>query len=138
MPVPSMSSEPLTSAARICAGVLAGSADLTRPAIAPACGAAAEVPKNGFRPEPAGSVVTTPSAAAMSGLARSEPPPLANVWPGLSALIGLLLRSKNTRRGPSPLNSSTGVVGPPVNSPPPALAASTAATLNALSAALWP
>jgi len=80
-------------ARRICAGVSAGTAALTSAAIAAACGAAAEVPKNGFRPEPPGSVVVTPSAAAMSGLARDTPARLANVPPGVAGTIGLLLRS---------------------------------------------
>src|SRR5262245_66498905 len=77
-----------TRADRIWAGVLVGRAPLIRAATAPACGAAAEVPKNGVRPEPGGSVVDTPSAALTSGLARVLPPPLAHVRPGRSALLG--------------------------------------------------
>src|SRR2546425_1545150 len=57
----------------ICAAVNDGFADLINPAIAPACGAAAEVPKNGFKP-PGGKVVETPSAAVTSGLLRTVPP----------------------------------------------------------------
>src|SRR5437867_3199730 len=75
-------------------------ADLINPAIAPACGAAAEVPKNGFKP-PAGNVVETPSAAVTSGLLRTVPPFVENrKLPGVIAVPSAL---KKTRRGPSEL-----------------------------------
>src|SRR4051812_40569805 len=134
----SMSIVPLCSAERIFAWVMLGTADLMSAATAPAWGAAAEVPKNGFSPEPPGSVVLTPSVADRSGLARLTPPLLANVRPGFAGLIGLLNRSKKIRRGPSELNSSIGVVGPGGNSPPLASAASTAPTANASVAELCP
>ena len=63
------------SAARVCSGVKDGLADLINPAIAAACGAAAEVPKNGFGNPPA-PVMETPSAAVMSGFWRTSLP-----WP---------------------------------------------------------
>ncbi len=52
---------------RICAEVKEGLNDFNSAATAAAWGAAADVPKNGLRPEPGGKVVLTPSAAAMSG-----------------------------------------------------------------------
>src|SRR2546425_10965178 len=58
----------------ICATVRDGFADLINAAMAPACGAAAEVPKNGFKPLLLGNVVETPSAAVTSGLLRTVPP----------------------------------------------------------------
>ena len=48
-----------------------GLPDSTSAAIAAACGAAADVPKNGAK---SGTLVVTPSAAVMSGLRRSSPP----------------------------------------------------------------
>ncbi len=79
----------------------------------------------------------TPSAAARSGFWRTTPPEAEKLpagAPGSSAPALL----KKMRRGPSLEKSSTGSL--PTNSPapPPALAASTAATLNAATAALWP
>jgi hypothetical protein len=90
------------SAARICAGVKDGLADLSNPAIAAACGAAAEVPKNrlGNPPTP---VTETPSAAVMSGFWRRRPP-VAEKSPGV---IGVPSAWKKMRRGPSELESST-------------------------------
>jgi len=48
----------------ICAAVRLGLKDLIMAAIAPACGAAADVPKKGLNP---GAAQATPSAAVMSG-----------------------------------------------------------------------
>jgi hypothetical protein len=90
VPAASISIVPCSITLRSCAAEIVGTAPFTSAAIAPACGAAAEVPKNGLRPEPGGSVVETPSAAARSGLLRTSPPPLANVTP---PWIGWLLRS---------------------------------------------
>src|SRR5262249_57880162 len=51
-------------------------ADLSNAAMAAACGAEAEVPKNGANP---GTLVATPSAAVTSGFLRTWPPlPLNN------------------------------------------------------------
>src|SRR5215813_15646220 len=89
LPCASMSRAAANMAARIFAAVAVGTADLRSAATAPACGAAAEVPKNGFRPLPEGRVVLTPSAALRSGLKRVSPPPLPKVTP---PRIGRLLR----------------------------------------------
>jgi hypothetical protein len=58
----------------ISADVIVGASDFSSAAIAAACGAAADVPKNGFNPEFDGNEVVTPSAAAMSGFCRNTPP----------------------------------------------------------------
>src|SRR2546421_2245608 len=89
----------------ICAAVKEGFADLINAAIAPACGAAAEVPKNGFKPLPLGKVVETPSAAVTSGLLRTNPPLVPNRK--LPAVTALPFALKNIRRGPSELKVST-------------------------------
>src|SRR4051812_4874409 len=81
-PCSSTSIEPVCNAVRSLAGVRPGITDLMSAATAPAWGAAAEVPKNGFSPERAGSVVVTPSAADRSGLTRLTPPRLADLRPG--------------------------------------------------------
>ena len=73
VPSASMSTAVDVSAVRICAGVNNEFADLIRPAIAPACGAAADVPKNGDANPPT-PVTCTPSAAVMSGFCRTMPP----------------------------------------------------------------
>src|SRR5260370_40035961 len=91
-----------------CAVVKEGFADLINAAIAPACGAAAEVPKNGFKPPPAGNVVETPSAAVTSGLFRTVPPLVPNRK--LPAVTGLPFALKKIRRGPSELKVSTWLV----------------------------
>lgn len=72
MPAPLSRSSPAASISialpirndRSCACEKAGFTDLISAAIAPACGAAAEVPKNGLKP---GAAVLTPSAAVISG-----------------------------------------------------------------------
>jgi hypothetical protein len=90
------------SAARICSGVKDGLADLINPEIAAACGAAAEVPKNGLGNPPA-PVMETPSAAVISGFWRTRPH-VAEKSPGV---IGVPSAWKKMRRGPSELNPST-------------------------------
>ena len=97
-----MSIAVLTRVVRICAGVSRGFADLTRAAIAPACGAAADVPKNGFEKPPT-PVTATPSAAVTSGLFNTCPP----VDEKLPPVIALPSALKKIRRGPSELNVST-------------------------------
>ena len=52
--------------------VAVGACCRIRAAAAAACGAAAEVPKNGFRPPFSGSVVLTPSGATTSGFWRMD------------------------------------------------------------------
>src|SRR5207237_9405265 len=74
VPADSISSAVEVKMVLICAVVNDGFADLINAAMAPACGAAAEVPKNGFKPLPLGKVVETPSAAVTSGLFRTVPP----------------------------------------------------------------
>ncbi len=59
------------SAERTSAGLMPGLPDRISAAIAAACGADAEVPKNGSKP---GTEVLTPSAAVMSGFCRTNPP----------------------------------------------------------------
>ena len=94
-----MSIAVLVSAVRTCAGVSEGTPDLSSAAIAAACGAAAEVPKNGLKP---GAAVDTPSAAVMTGCWRTTPPENVRL-PGVSsAPLGLRI----TRRGPSELKLS--------------------------------
>src|SRR4030095_1704512 len=83
----------------ICAGVSAGLNDLMSAAIAPACGADADVPKKGLKP---GAAHVTPSAAVMSGFCSSCPP----VDEKLPGVIGLLSALKNIRLGPSDVNNS--------------------------------
>ena len=87
VPADSISSAVEVKMVLICAAVNDGFADLINPAIAPACGAAAEVPKNGFKPLPLGKVVETPSAAVTSGLFRTAPPLVPKRK--LPAVIGL-------------------------------------------------
>src|SRR5215813_639982 len=70
--------------------------------MAAACGAAAEVPKNGLGKPPT-PVTVTPSAAVMSGFC-SRVPPVAEKSPGV---IGVLFALKKMRLGPSELNNST-------------------------------
>src|SRR5215510_9801129 len=140
-PGPSMSIALLVSAARICSGVKDGFADLSKPAIAAACGAAAEVPKNGLGNPPT-PVTETPSAAVMSGFWRRRPP-VAETSPGV---ISVPSAWKKMRRGPSELNSSTvldelkgfgnGPVG--LGAGPKDVAAGVAAQPKALAAELWP
>src|SRR6266567_2969549 len=98
-----MSSAVLVKVVRIWACVKAGFADLTSAATEAALGAAADVPKNGFNPNPAGSVVVMPSAAVMSGLLRTVPP-VEEKFPGVMGDPSAL---KMMRRGPSEVNSST-------------------------------
>jgi hypothetical protein len=77
--------------------------------------------------------VETPSAAARSGFARSLPP-VEPKFPGVTGTPG---GSKKILRGPSELNHSTGLSGPPVKAPCES-PTSTAATLIAAAAAVWP
>ena len=63
----------------ISAGVIEGANDFKSAAIAAACGAAAEVPKNGLNPE---TEVLTPSAAEMSGFCLNAPP-VEETFPGV-------------------------------------------------------
>src|SRR5262245_9283765 len=96
--------------------------------MAAACGAAAEVPKNGLNP---GVRALVPSAAAMSGLTSRMPPLVPNrKFPGV---IGVPSALKNMRRGPSELNPSVGLSAPPGNTRvvPRALFHATAATPKA-------
>src|SRR5262245_14563401 len=74
-PVASISMAVLVSARRILFGVNLGLADLSNAAMAAACGAEAEVPKNDPNP---GTLVATPSAAVTSGFLRTSPPLLLN------------------------------------------------------------
>ena len=85
----------------ICAGVSPGLADFNNAAIAPACGAAAEVPKNVLNPP---MLVETPSAAVMSGLFRTMPPFVPNKK--LPGVTGVPSGFRKIRRGPSELNLS--------------------------------
>ena len=73
---------------RISAGESAPLADFSSAAIAAACGAAAEVPKNvdGNVPAP---VTLTPSAAVMSGFCRSSPP-VDDTFRGDGRAVGLV------------------------------------------------
>src|SRR3989442_1128560 len=105
-PAASMSIAPFTSAVWIWAGVNDGFADFTRAAMAAACGAAADVPKNGLGKPPT-PVTETPSAAVISGLFRTCPP-VDEKLPTVIALPSLL---KKIRRGPSELNVSTTLLG---------------------------
>src|SRR2546425_10631880 len=97
-----MSSAVLVRIDRIWAAVSDGFADFTSAAIAAACGAAADVPKNvvGNPPTP---VTLTPSAAVMSGFWRTRPP----FEEKLPAVYGVPFAWKKIRRGPSELNVST-------------------------------
>src|SRR5262245_29978520 len=70
-------------AAEICDAVWVRLRDFTSPAIAAACGAAADVPKNGSKGVPV-RLVVTPSAAVTSGFC-STTPPLDDTFPGVSA-----------------------------------------------------
>src|SRR5580765_7806633 len=101
-----MSIAELVKALRMSAWVNAGLEDLTSAATEAAEGAAADVPKNGFKPEPAGKVVCTPSAPVISGLLRTVPP-VDEKFPGV---IGDPSALKKTRRGPSEVNNSTPLV----------------------------
>src|SRR6266496_1107956 len=69
-PAASMSRADEVSAVRIWAGVGVGLNERSRAAMAAACGAAADVPKNGLKPGIAAEDVT-PSAAVMSGFWRT-------------------------------------------------------------------
>src|SRR5436190_8210301 len=108
------------------AAVMARFLDFTRPAIAAACGAAAEVPKNEVNP---GTLVLTPSAAVISGLASTKPP----LEPTLPGVIAVPFPLKKRRRKPSELKVSTLWLAPnvvlhgPVEPAPPQ--AGVAATL---------
>src|SRR5262249_34193425 len=82
-PAASISSAEDVSPVRTWAGVSAKLDDNNRPAIAAACGAAAEVPKNGLNP---GVATATPSAAAMSGFCRKRPP-VEETLPGVISLL---------------------------------------------------
>src|SRR5258708_491464 len=97
-----MSSAVLVRIERISAAVKDGFADFTSAAIAAACGAAAEVPKNGLGNPPT-PVTLTPSAAVMSGFCSTWPP-VEDTFPGV---IGVPSAPKKMRRGPSELNVST-------------------------------
>src|SRR5215475_14720202 len=130
-PGASMSIALTVNAMRICAGVKDGFADLSKPAIAAACGAAAEVPKNGLGNPPT-PVMETPSAAVISGFWRRRPP-VARKSPGV---IGVPSAWKKTRRGPSELKVSTTFDGPKGFGK--AAAAGVAAQPKALAAAEWP
>ena len=128
-----MSIAVLVKALRISVWVNAGFADLTSAATEAADGAAADVPKNGFSPDPAGNVVETPSAPVISGLLRTVPP-VDEKSPGV---IGDPSALKKMRRGPSDVNSSTllaelnGFGNGPIGLPAPiAWAAGVAATEN--------
>ena len=79
-----MSNDLAAMAARICASVSEvgpPAACSISAAIAAACGAAADVPQNGWKP---GVAVATQSAAARSGFWSSEPP-VARKLPGVIA-----------------------------------------------------
>src|SRR5438477_1183464 len=108
VPGDSISSALLVRIVLICAALSDGFADLISAAIAPACGAAAEVPKNGFKPLALGKVVETPSAAVTSGLLRTVPPLLPKRK--LLEVIGLPSALKKILRGPSELKVSTWLV----------------------------
>ena len=96
--------------------------------IAPAWGAAAEVPKNREKP---GVEVETPSAATRSGFCSKRPP----VDEKSPAVIAVPSASKKIRRGPSELNVSTDSVP---SKTPPAVGARTAPTPTACCEAEWP
>src|SRR5262252_7203763 len=109
-----------------------GRADWISAAMAAACGAAADVPKNGFENPPA-PVTETPSAAVISGLRRTCPP-VDETFPGVSAAPADV---KKMWRGPSELKGSTtfvelnGLGNGPVGAPNVnAVAAGVAATVN--------
>src|SRR5215510_7068505 len=82
--------------------------DLISAAMPAACGAAAEVPKNGLKPDVR---VVTPSAAAISGLTNVVPPLVANRK--LPGVIAVPFALKNIFRGPSELKTSVGFREPP-------------------------
>src|SRR5262245_11207947 len=90
-----------------CAGVQVGRTDRTSAAMPAACGAAADVPKNGRNP---GVFALVPSAAVMSGLARVIPPLVPNRK--LPGVIGEPLGLKKILRGPSELKASIGFAAP--------------------------
>src|SRR4051794_35120179 len=87
------------SACRTWDGVIPGLPDITSAAIPAACGADADVPKNGENPS---TEVLTPSAAAKSGFCRTTPP-VELKFPGVG---GTPFGRKNTRRGPSEVKRS--------------------------------
>src|SRR5437879_2439615 len=126
-----MSRAVLVSTLRTSPGVSVGLYDLTRAAIAAACGAAAEVPKNGENP---GTAVETPSDAVMTGYCRTAPP----VEVKFVGVIAVPSAWKNILRGPSEVKFSTGFCAPPMKEPGKAVATSTAATEKAFVAAAWP
>jgi hypothetical protein len=121
-PAASISIAVFASAFRVWAVVRLELLCSSKTAIAAACGAAADVPKNGLKP---GVAVLTPSAAVTSGFCRIAPP-LEEKFP---AVIGVPSAWKKIRRGPSELKVST--VQSEVNGLPPAPAqlAFTAATV---------
>ena len=81
-PAPMMSRAVLVKTFRTWSTVKAGLKDLSSAAMPAACGAAAEVPKNGAKP---GTEVVTPSAAAMSGFCNTLPP-VEETLPGVIAV----------------------------------------------------
>src|SRR5438309_2052029 len=126
-----MSIAVLVSTVFICAGVKAGLAALIKAAMAAACGAAADVPKNGLGNPPAPETLT-PSAAVISGFCNSRPP-VDDRFPGV---IAAPLPLKKIRRGPSELNVSTVLLE--LKTEGNVQFAQTAATPKPAEAALWP
>src|SRR5262245_61113308 len=103
--------------------------------MAAACGADADVPKNGRN---LGVFDDAPSAAVRSGFASVVPPFVTNrKFPGV---IGVPVGSKKIFRGPSELKVSVGFAAPPTNGLVPVLALFqyVAATLTVLRPALCP
>src|SRR5436309_873697 len=137
-PAVMMSMALLVRTDRIWVGVRLGLADSSSPAIAAACGAAADVPKKG-EPNPPTPVTLTPSAAVISGFCRSTPPVAVRLF----GVYGVPSAWKKIRRGPSELNASitfdelNGCGNGPF-APPKTPAAGVAATPNAAAAALCP
>src|SRR5829696_2460284 len=129
MPGPSLSMAVFCTASRIISGVSDGLADLSRAAIAAACGAAAEVPRNEM-PKPPAPVTDTPSAAVRSGFWRLMPP-AARTLPGVN---GVPSARKKSLRGPSDENASTWLVALNGFGDGPGGVARVAATLKALRA----
>src|SRR5260370_23545515 len=76
----------------------------------------------------------TRPAAARSGF-WGKVPPLEEKFPGVNGEPSGL---KNTRRGPSELNCSTGLALPPLNGLGKSVVALTAATLKAAATPEWP
>src|SRR6185369_13515798 len=84
VPAVSISTAVVVSAVLICACVNVGFADLSKAAIAAACGAAAEVPKKGLLKLPT-PVTATPSAAVINGCCMVVPP-VEEKLPGVMAV----------------------------------------------------